>query len=156
MAPHLTRPALGLATLPPVLEMTSFFAVRYSLVPPGSNNAAQLAALTYAANHCVDLLQLLPSQSRPPVFLFADNLYAINTGTGRWSAKANLDAVATLKSSILTLRALTTVAVHWVPDHSLIYGNEIADLLAGTTCSSMPDVPTLIDLRLQCNLPPLV
>jgi hypothetical protein len=34
-----------------------------------------LAALTYAANHCVDLLQLLPSQSRPPVFLFADNLY---------------------------------------------------------------------------------
>ena len=33
-----------------------------------SNNAAELAALTYAANHCVDLLQLLPSQSRPPVF----------------------------------------------------------------------------------------
>jgi hypothetical protein len=96
MAPHLTRPALGLATLPPVLEMTSFFAVRYSLVPPGSNNAAELAALTYAANHCVDLLQLLPSQSRPPVFLFVDNLYAINTGTGRWTAKSNLNAVATL------------------------------------------------------------
>ena len=28
----------------------------------------------------------------------------------------------------LTLRALTTVAVHWVPGHSLIYGNEDADL----------------------------
>ncbi len=26
----------------------------------------------------------------------------------------------------------------------------------GTTCSSMPDFLTLIDLRLQCNLPPLV
>ena len=62
---------------------------------------------------------------------------------------------------MLTLRALTTVAIHWVPGHSLIYGNEVADLLAkrgadGTTCSSMPDFPTLIDLRLQCNLPPLV
>ena len=93
----------------------------------------------------MDLLQLLPSQSRPPVFLLVDT---INTGTGRWTAKSNLDAVATLKSSLLTLRALTTVAVHWVPGHSLIYGNEIADLLAkrganGTTCSSMPDVPTL-------------
>jgi hypothetical protein len=33
-----------------------------------SNNAAKLAALTYAANHCVDLLQLLPSQSRPLSF----------------------------------------------------------------------------------------
>ena len=65
-------------------------------------------------------------------------------------AKSNLDTVATLKSSLLTLRASTTVAVHWVPGHSLIYGNEIADLLAkrgadGTTCSSMPDVSTLID-----------
>jgi ribonuclease HI len=86
---------------------------------------------------------------------------AINTGTGRWTAKSNLDAVTTLKSSLLTLRALTTVAIHWVPGHSLIYGNEVADLLAkrgadGTTCSSMPDFPTgLIDLRLQCNLPPL-
>jgi hypothetical protein len=95
----------------------------------------------------VDLLQLLPSQSRPPVFLLVDNLYAVNTGTGRWTAKSNLDAVATLKSSLLTLRALTTstVAVHCVPGHSLIYGNEIADLLAkggadGTTCSSMPDL----------------
>ena len=126
-----------------------------------SNNAAELAALTYAANHCVDLLQLLPFQSRPPVFLFADNLYAINTGTGRWTAKSNLDAVASLKSSLLTLRALTTVAAHWVPGHSLIYGNEIADLLAkrgadGTTRSSIPDVPTLNHLRFQCNLPPLV
>ena len=62
----------------------------------------------------MDLLQLLPSQSRPPVFLFVDNLYAINTGTGCWIAKSNLNAVATLKSSLLTLRALglTTVAVH--------------------------------------------
>ena len=60
----------------------------------------------------MDLLQLLPSQSRPPVFLLVDNLYAVNTGTGRWTAKSNLDAVATLKSSLLTLRALTTVAVH--------------------------------------------
>ena len=63
--------------------------------------------------------------------------------------------------SLLTLRALTTVAVHRVPSLSLIYGNEIADLLAkrgadGTTCSSMPDVPTLIDIRLQRNRPPLV
>ena len=52
---------------------------------------------------------------------------------------------------MLTLRALTTVAIHWVPGHSLIYGNEVADLLAKrgadvTTCSSMPDFPTLIDL----------
>ena len=81
--------------------------------------------------------------------------------SGRWTVKSNFDAVATLKSSLLTLRALTTVAIHWVPGHSLIYGNEVADLLAkrgadGTTCSSMPDVPTLIDLRLQCNLPILV
>ena len=94
--------------------------------------------------------------------LFADNLYAINTGTGRWTAKSNLDAVASLKSSLLTLRALTTVTVHWVPGHSLIYGNEIADLLAkrgadgGTTRSSIPDVPTLNHLRFQSNLPPLV
>jgi hypothetical protein len=49
----------------------------------------------------------------------------LNTG---WTAKSNLVAVATLKSSPLTLRALTTVAVHWVPGHSLIYGNEDADL----------------------------
>ena len=109
----------------------------------------------------MDLLQLLPSQSRPPVFLFVDNLYAINTGTGRWTAKSNLDAVASLKSSLLTLRALTTVAVHWVHGYSLIFGNEIADLLAkrgadGTTRSSIPDVPTLNHLRFQCNLPPLV
>ena len=92
----------------------------------------QLVALiiTYAANHCVDLVQLITSQSRPPVFFFVDNLYAINPATGRWSAKSNLDAVATLKSSLLTLRAFTTVAVHWVPGHSLIYGNEVADLLA--------------------------
>jgi len=126
MAPHLTRPALGLATLPPVIGMTSFFAVRYSLVPPATTLLSWPHSLTPQST--VDLLQLLPSQSRPPVFLFVDNLYAINTGTGRWSAKANLDAVATLKSSLLTLRALTTVAVHWVPGHSLIYGNEIADL----------------------------
>ena len=75
----------------------------------------QLVALiiTYAANHCVDLVQLITSQSRPPVFFFVDNLYAINTGTGRWTAKSNPDAVATFKPSLLTLRALTTVAAHW-------------------------------------------
>jgi hypothetical protein len=84
-----------------------------------TNNAAELAGLTYAAHvhHCVDLasdLLQLSSLPIPPVFFFVDNLYAINTGTGRWIAKSNLNAVATLKSSLLTLRALglTTVAVH--------------------------------------------
>ncbi len=92
MAPHLTRPALELVTLPLALGMTSFFAVPYSLVSPATTLLSWLHSRSkYAANHSVDLLQPLPSQSRPPAFLFVDNLYAINTGTGRWRAKSNLD-----------------------------------------------------------------
>jgi hypothetical protein len=52
MAPVLTQLALGLVTLPLIFGITSFFAVRCA----ATKDAAELAAQTYAANHCVDLL----------------------------------------------------------------------------------------------------
>jgi hypothetical protein len=58
---------------------------------------------------------LLPF-SRLPIILFVIlNLYAIKVGSGRWTAKSNLDAVSALQSSLQLLRQLTTVAIYWVP-----------------------------------------
>ena len=87
MAPHLIR-AGYVAT---DFRNDLFFAVRYSLVPPATTLLSWPRSRTPQR-----VLQLLPSHFRPPVFLFVDNLYAINTGTGRWTAKLNLDAVAAL------------------------------------------------------------
>jgi hypothetical protein len=153
MAPHLTRPALGLATLPPVLGMTSFFAVRYSLVPPATTLLSWLHSRTPQTTVWICFNSFHPNPD--PVFLFVDNLYAINTATGRWTAKSNLDEknpiekeknkiYLILSIGFFLMLSLPSIPPYlpWVPGHSLVYGNEIADLLAkrgadGTTRSSI-------------------
>ena len=89
-----------------------------------------------------------------------DNRYAINTATGRWTAKSNLPAIAALKSALKHLHQLTSVSIHWVPAHCNIFENELADLLAkrgadGVTSSSLPDLSRLNMLLHDSKLPPM-
>jgi ribonuclease HI len=93
----------------------------------GTNNAAELHALTAALKH------LYISPLRPEaksVRLFIDNQYAIKTVQGDWNAKLNTDLIKEAKHHLQLLKSLIPTFLIWVPGHAGIPGNDIADWLA--------------------------
>jgi len=93
----------------------------------GTNNAAELHALTAALQH------LYNSPLRPEaksVRLFIDNQYAIKTVQGDWNAKLNTDLIKEAKHRLQLLKSLIPTFLIWVPGHAGIPGNDIADWLA--------------------------
>ena len=111
---------------------------------PISSNVAELRALNLAIDHCLSRFAASPLPSLPNVVFFVDSTYTLNIAAGRWKAKANLDTITTLKSSVVRLRSLTTVSLFWVPSHSGIFESELVDFLAkegadGISSSTIPD-----------------
>ena len=93
--------------------------------------------------------RLLPSASRRlPVQIFVDSKYAINVVEGEWKAQSNRILVTQAKMALAHLSSIIQVHLFWVPGHSGIYENEIADLLGkrgaeGITSTRPPSVATL-------------
>ena len=56
--------------------------------------------------------------------------YAINTVLGKIKSKTNQDIISTARTAYTSLSERTTVTLLWVPGHSKIWGNELADFLA--------------------------
>ena len=92
-----------------------------------TNNAAELHALRFALNH---LLAKSERECLPPVQIFVDNLFAINTTLGKWQAHIHTDLIGDVQCELLRLRKLTRVDIFWVPAHAGIFDNDVADFLA--------------------------
>ena len=71
-----------------------------------------------------------PSAQIPPVFIFVDNQFAIKAANGQSKIRANKALVAIVQHSLNVLRELTPATLVWVPGHSNIGGNDVADALA--------------------------
>ena len=54
----------------------------------------------------------------------------MNVGLGKWRAKSNLLLVEDLRLALISLKALTSVTIFWVPGHAGVFENEISDVLA--------------------------
>ena len=109
-----------------------------------SNNVAELHGLREA---------LADARSRhdphgccPPrrIYIFTDNLYALNVSIGKWKAKAHRPLIATIQKLITDLRRSSFLTIGWVPGHADVEGNEAADKLAklGAQACSPDQIPT--------------
>ena len=112
-----------------------------------TNNVAELAALQFLCEHLFELLSRVAPSSRPPVFVFIDNRYAIESANSDKKCKANRRQVGLTRRAVSALRTLTDVSLRWVPAHAEVGGNEDADTLAkrgakGTTSSDPPSPPS--------------
>ena len=112
-----------------------------------TNNVAELAALQFLCEHLFELLSRISPSSRPPVFVFIDNRYAIESANSDKKCKANRRQVGLTRRAVSALRTLTDVSLRWVPAHAEVDGNEDADTLAkrgakGTTSSDPPSPPS--------------
>jgi len=76
-----------------------------------------------------DLLAASSAQT-PPVYIFVDNQLAIKAANGQSKIRANKALVAIVQHSLNVLRELTPTTLVWVPGHSNIGGNDVADALA--------------------------
>lgn len=85
----------------------------------GTNNIAELTAILRAA-------ELLAGDARA-IEIRTDSSYAIGVLTKGWKAKANPELVGKTK---LALAKLDSVHLTYVPGHSGVHGNELADALA--------------------------
>jgi len=85
----------------------------------GTNNIAELTAILRAAER-------LASDERA-IEIRTDSSYAIGVLTKGWKAKANPELVAKTK---VALGKLASVKLTYVPGHSGVAGNELADALA--------------------------
>ena len=135
-----TRAGAGYTFFNPLSHRRYYSSLHLGL---GSNNAAELVALSRIFPHLHD--HLLPSASpRLPVQIFVDSKYAINVVEGKWQARSNRTLVTQAKMALAHLRSVTQVHLFWVPSHSGIYENDIADLLAeGITSTRPPSVASL-------------
>jgi ribonuclease HI len=85
----------------------------------GTNNIAELTAILRAA-------EALEADGRA-IEIRTDSSYAIGVLTKGWKAKANPELVAKTK---VALGKLASVKLTYVPGHSGVAGNELADALA--------------------------
>ena len=133
----------GFTVIPSVLGPATFSSV---CLGEATNNVAELAALQFLCEHLFVMISPVPPCSRPPVFVFIDNKYAIESANSEKRCKANRRQVAMTRRAVSHLRTLTEVFLRWVPAHADVEGNEVADTLAkrgakGTTSRAPPDPP---------------
>ena len=105
----------------PSQEITNDISFAVGLKLPGvnqSNNRAELLGL---------FLAMLSADEKLNVTIVSDSEYAINTVTGEWKAKSNLDLVESCKA-MLQRRPLVTFK--WTKGHANNEGNCEADKLA--------------------------
>ena len=109
-----------------------------------SNNVAELHGLHEALT---DALNRSDSRGRCPpkkLYLFIDNLYALNVSTGKWKAKAHRPLVTSIHELMSTLRLSSDLSIGWVPGHAGVDGNEEADGLAKQGAQAISPVRTPI------------
>jgi ribonuclease HI len=121
----------------------------------GTNNTAEIYGIKHA---CSDLFSAFSEAAVPnplPVYGFIDNKYAIEATDELIRSKTNLGVLAEARSALKDLRSLTSVTLGWIPGHSKLWGNEVADLLAkdgaqGITSRSPPSRATLRRIKGAC------
>lgn len=86
-------------------------------VERGTNQIAELIAVVHGLAHVPDGV---------PIVVRTDSRYAVGLGTGTWRANANRELVALVRQVVAERGA----RVQWVPGHTGIVGNEVADQLA--------------------------
>jgi ribonuclease HI len=91
----------------------------YGGLVSGSNNVAELIGAINGLWHCYD-------HKLKGVTLVADSQYVLNSSTGLWVAKKNLELVQHLQMLAKYLKIQT----RWVPGHKGHQWNELADRLA--------------------------
>lgn len=97
-----------------------------------TNNVGEITAIGIC---CKELLRQLPVYMAA-VVIFCDSLYAISVIEGRWKASSHRSLILSVRESLETVRALTSVKLVWVKAHSTIGGNNRVDLLAKKYASS--------------------
>ncbi len=97
---------------------------RHRALGQATNNVGELTAIGMA----LEVLAELDVPPRAPVAVFSDSDYAVKVLTLNWKAKANVELIAGIRS---TLKARPGVKLHWVAGHVGIPENERADELAG-------------------------
>jgi ribonuclease HI len=122
-------------------------------ITKGTNNYAELLALFLVLQRLLGLSRALGTGYFPPVYIFIDNLYAINTAQKKWVATSNLSLLREIYPLLAQLRSRTSVTLIWVPGHCNVPGNEIADWLAKQgskgVSSSTPPPPHILDILMQ-------
>lgn len=96
----------------------------YGGAPTGTNNTAELTA---AIEGIKAALPWIEKYSSSPILLVSDSQYTLGMACGRYSPSKNLELVAELRS----LCEEHLIGVQWVPGHTGVAQNEIADNLAG-------------------------
>ena len=71
---------------------------------------------------------------------------------GKWNATTNTDLISEAKTLLSRVRLLAPTTLIWVPSHTGIFGNELADLLAkrgaaGITDTAFPSSDELDTIR---------
>ena len=84
------------------------------------------------------------TRTRRRIYIFTDNLYALNVSIGKWKAKAHRPLIATIQKLITDLRRSSFLTIGWVPGHADVEGNEAADKVAklGAQACSPDQIPT--------------
>ena len=111
----------------PVITCSDHNAYRGAAV--GSNNAGEISAIIEALLHS-------HQRASEQVVIHSDSLWAINTITGRWRAKAHKAMVNFAR--LLVRQGDLKVHFQWVKGHSGVEGNERADALAARG-KTLPD-----------------
>lgn len=99
-----------------------------------TNNFAELMAVKLALGVLVE-----NSVSREAnVAFLTDSKYVHGLFSANWSAKANTELVAEIRS---LLKNFPRARFHWVPGHAGVEGNEIVDLLANQALDNAQTTP---------------
>ena len=102
----------------------------------GTNNSAELFALGSCLTELRKLTCTHPHVKR--ILIFSDSKLAINAATGSRRPLTNIPFVLELRKAFAALLSVKlSVALHWVPGHAGIGGNDRVDKIAKTfACSS--------------------
>ena len=99
----------------------------------GSNNFAEAKALLYAVD---EITRLVETRTRHEISIHSDSIWLIMAVSKNWKIKEHTEIIEEIHSKILKLQMRSWFKLAWVPAHSDIYYNEIADTLANRAARS--------------------
>ena len=94
---------------------------------------AELKAIHDAAVWCIN------NTPHNKVFILSDSQYAVNAIKGHWKISKHKNLVVTIRNHLNTLKQQCEVFLYYVPAHSNIEGNEIADFQAKMAARDSPN-----------------